>query len=44
MRLFRDKLIFWQERATGLLTVNEKTVVSNVENGNIILADNPGVV
>ena len=44
MRLFKDKLIFWQERATGLLTVNEKTVVSNVDNGNIILADNPGVV
>lgn len=44
MRLFKDKLIFWQERATGLLTVNEKTVVSDVEHGNIMLADNPGVV
>lgn len=44
MRLFKDKLIFWQERATGLLTVNEKTIINDVENGDIILANTPGVV
>lgn len=44
LRLFKDKLLFWQEHAVGLLTVNEKTVITNKEGSDIILADNSGVV
>lgn len=44
MRLFKDKLIFWQERAIGLLTVNEKTIVQNNEGDGLMLALNQNVV
>ena len=44
LRLFKDRLIFWQEHATGLLTVNEKTVVQDTTGSDIILSKNSGVV
>jgi len=36
--------MFWQEHAVGLLTVDEKTVITNDKGSDIILADNSGVV
>ena len=44
LRLFKDRLMFWQEHAVGLLTVDEKTVITNDKGSDIILADNSGVV
>lgn len=32
MRNFHNKLIFWQEKATGVLSVNERAVLSVMEN------------
>ena len=37
IRLFKNNLIFWQEHATGLLSVNEKTVIQDQNSTNIIL-------
>lgn len=37
LRLFKDKLIFWQEQATGLLNVNEQAIVQAQNGADIIL-------
>jgi len=37
MRLFKDKLLFWQENASGVLSVNERTLVNDLENNNLVL-------
>jgi hypothetical protein len=35
--LFKDKLFFWQENATGVLTVNEKAITQSNNGSDIIL-------
>ena len=37
MRLFKDKLMFWQEHATGILSVNERTALTDTEGHNILV-------
>lgn len=37
MRLFKDKFIFWQEHATGMLDVNEQAIVQAKNGSDIIL-------
>lgn len=37
MRLFKDKLIFWQEHATGLLAVNERIVLQDSSDTQVTL-------
>lgn len=39
LKLFRDKLIFFQERAAGLLSVNERSIVQDTGSTSIILGD-----
>lgn len=39
LRLFKDNLLFWQEHATGILSVNERTVIQDTNNTNIILGN-----
>lgn len=38
-RLFKDAFIFWQESATGMLSVNERTILQDVNDTNIILGN-----
>lgn len=37
MRLFKDKLLFWQEHATGIVSVNERTVLNDLDDNQIVL-------
>lgn len=37
MSLFKDKLIYWQENAIGVLSVNDRTVIQSTENDDIII-------
>lgn len=37
MRLFKDKLLFWQEHAMGILSVNERTVLNDTDSNEIIV-------
>lgn len=37
MKLFKDKLLFWQEHATGILSVNERTVLNDLEKNDIVV-------
>ena len=37
LRLFKDKLLYWQNNATGILSVNERTVVNDDDSNKIIL-------
>lgn len=37
MRLFKDKLIFWQDNATGVLSINERTVINDKDDHDIII-------
>lgn len=37
MRLFKDKLLFWQEHAVGVLSVNDRTILNDVDNHDIIV-------
>lgn len=39
MKLFKDTLVFWQERATGILSVNERTLIRDANDVNIILGN-----
>ena len=39
LRLFKDTLLFWQENATGVLSVNERTLLQDVNDTNIILGN-----
>jgi hypothetical protein len=37
MRLFKDRLLYWQDNATGVLSVNERTIVNDMDDNKIIL-------
>lgn len=37
MRLFKDKLLYWQSNATGVLSVNERTVLNDIDQNEIVL-------
>ena len=37
MRLFKDKLLFWQEHAMGVLSVNERTILNDTDNHDIVV-------
>lgn len=37
LKLFKNKLIFWQERAAGVLSVNEKVALSDTNGSEIVL-------
>ena len=39
LRLFKDTLVFWQTGATGVLSVNERTMLQDVNDTNIILGN-----
>lgn len=39
MRLFKNSLIYWQKNATGVLSVNERTMLQDVNDTNIILGN-----
>lgn len=39
MRLFKNSLIYWQKNAVGILSVNERTMLQDVNNTNIILGN-----
>lgn len=39
MNLFKDHLVFWQNHATGVLAVNERTLLQDVNDTNIILGN-----
>ena len=39
LRLFKDTLLFWQEQATGVLSVNERTMIQDANDTNIILGN-----
>jgi hypothetical protein len=39
LELFRNKLIFWQRNATGVLSVNEQSIVQDEDGMNIILGN-----
>ena len=43
MRLFKDKLVFWQNNATGILRVNQRSVVQDENKINLVLG-NGGVL
>lgn len=37
IRLFKDALMYWQRNATGVLSVNERTILQDVNDTNIVL-------
>ena len=37
LKLFKDKLIFWQENATGVLAVNERVVLNDQNDTQVVL-------
>ena len=37
MRLFKDTMLYWQNNATGILSINERTVLNDVTDNQIIL-------
>lgn len=37
MRLFKDRLLYWQKNATGILSVNERSIVNDIDHNQIIL-------
>lgn len=37
LKLFKDKLIFWQKNATGILAVNERVVLSDANDTQVVL-------
>jgi len=39
LRLFKNTLVFWQEHATGTLSVNERTIIQDANATNIILGN-----
>ena len=39
LRLFKNSLVFWQKNATGVLAVNERTMLQDVNDTNIILGN-----
>ncbi len=43
LRNFKDKLVFWQQKALGVLSVNERAITTD-DNGNNIILGNGGVL
>lgn len=39
LNLFKDTLVFWQNNAAGVLSVNERTLLQDVNDANIILGN-----
>lgn len=39
IKLFKDKLMFWQNNAAGILSTNERTILQNTDDASIILGD-----
>lgn len=39
LKLFKNALMFWQKNAVGILAVNERTMLQDVNNTNIILGN-----
>lgn len=37
MRLFKDTMLFWQNNATGILSINERTILNDTSDNQIIL-------
>ena len=37
MRLFKDTMLYWQNNATGILSINERTVLNDASDNQIIL-------
>lgn len=37
LQVFKNKLIFWQEQATGVLSVNDRSIVQDVNKTHIVL-------
>lgn len=37
LRLFKDKLLFWQNGGSGVLSVNERTVLNDIDENQIVL-------
>lgn len=37
MRLFKNNLLFWQEDAFGVLSVNERVILNDIDDNNIVL-------
>lgn len=37
MRLFKDRLLYWQDNGTGVLSVNERTVLNDLDDNQIVL-------
>lgn len=43
LKLFKDRLLFWQNNATGILSSNERTMINDAS-GNQIILGNGGVL
>ena len=39
MKLFKDKLLFWQDKAFGIISSNERTALTDTSNNEIILGN-----
>lgn len=39
LKLFKDKLMFWQNNATGIISTNERTILQSTDDASIILGD-----
>lgn len=39
LKLFKDKLLFWQDNATGIISTNERTILQSTDDASIILGD-----
>lgn len=37
MRLFKTQLLYWQDRAVGILGVNERSIVNDIDDNKIVL-------
>lgn len=44
MKLFKDRLLFWQKNAVGMLSVNEKMVVPQIKQDENGIIDSSGLV
>ena len=39
LKLFKDKLMFWQNNAAGIISTNERTILQSTDDASIILGD-----
>lgn len=37
MRLFKDTMLYWQNNATGVLSINERTILNDIQDNQIVL-------